>query len=76
MDWWAVGYHIGVCKRGTSGTSYYTGNYHMWKWVASSSSVNIKVIATDPYGNEYECTDVITDGTNYPAYIKSPLTIF
>ena len=75
MDWWCVGYHVGVCKRGTSSTSYYTGNYHMWKWTASSSSVSIKVIATDPYGNEYECTDVITDGTNYPDYIRTPLNI-
>ena len=75
MDWWAVGYHIGVCKRGTSSTSYYTGNYHMWKWTASSSSVKIKVVATDPYGNEYTCEDVITDGTNYPDYIKIPLSI-
>lgn len=77
QDWWATGYHIGVCKRGTgSSTSYYTTNYHMWKWAAKDSNVKISVEAEDPYGNVYTCDEVITDGQNYPDYIKAPLTIF
>ncbi len=77
QDWWATGYHIGVCKRGTgSSTSYYTTNYHMWKWTAKDSSAKISVEAEDPYGNVYTCDEIITDGTNYPEYIKAPLTIF
>ena len=77
QDWWATGYHIGVCKRGTgSSTSYYTTNYHMWKWSAKDASAKIRVEAEDPYGNVYTSDEVITDGTNYPDYIKAPLTIF
>ena len=77
QDWWATGYHIGVCKRGTgSSTSYYTTNYHMWKWSAKDASAKISVKAEDPYGNVYTCDEVITDGTSYPEYIKAPLTIF
>ena len=77
QDWWATGYHIGVCKRGMgSSTSYYTTNYHMWKWSAKDASAKISVEAEDPYGNVYTSDEVITDGTNYPEYIKAPLTIF
>ena len=76
QDWWAIGYHIGVCKRGTSGNSYQTNNYHMWKWTAIDPTAKIKVEAEDPYGNVYTCEDVVTDGLSYPDYIKSPLTIF
>lgn len=75
-DWWAIGYHIGYCQRGMTGTSYYTVNYHMWKWEASSPSAKISVEAHDPYGNVYTCDDIISDGLNYPDYIKTPLTIF
>lgn len=75
-DWWATGYHIGVCQRGTTVTSYYTANYHMWKWTASGPDVKIKVEAVDPYGNVYTCEDVVTDGLDYPDYIKIPLSIF
>jgi hypothetical protein len=77
QDWWATGYHIGVCQRGTgASTSYYTTNYHMWKWSAKDASAKISVEAEDPYGNVYTSDEVITDGTNYPDYIKAPLTIF
>lgn len=76
QDWWAIGYHIGVCKRGTSGSSYQTANYHMWRWTAKDPSAKIKVEAEDPYGNTYTCEDVVTDGLKYPDYIKVPLTIF
>ena len=48
----------------------------MWKWTAIDPTAKIKVEAEDPYGNVYTCEDVVTDGLNYPDYIKSPLTIF
>ena len=73
QDWWMIGYHIGVCKRGTSGNAYQTANYHMWKWEAMNPSAKISVEAIDRLGNIYTCDDVITDGTNYPEYIKAPL---
>ena len=75
QDWWAIGYHIGVCKRGTSGSSYQTANYHMWKWRATNSSVKIRVEAEDPHGNVYKCDEIVTDGLNYPSYIKVTLNI-
>lgn len=76
QDWWAIGYHIGYCNRGASGSSYQTNNFHMWKWTAIDPTAKIKVEAEDPYGNVYTCEDVVTDGTNYPDYIKTPLKIF
>ena len=76
QDWWAIGYHIGYCKRGTSGSSYQTANYHMWRWSAKDPSAKISVEATDPYGNTYTCSDVVTDGQNYPENIKIRLSIF
>lgn len=76
QDWWAIGYHIGYCKRGTSGSSYQTANYHMWRWSSKNPSAKITVEATDPYGNTYTCSDVVTDGQNYPENIKIRLSIF
>jgi hypothetical protein len=75
QDWWSIGYHIGVCQRGTSSTSYYTTNYHMWCWASTNSSAKISVKAYDPHGNEYSCDQIITDGLNYPEYIKTPLNV-
>jgi hypothetical protein len=75
QDWWAIGYHIGVAKRGTSGSSYQTANYHMWKWYAKDSTAKISVEAEDPHGNVYTCDEIVTDGQNYPSYIKAPLNI-
>lgn len=74
-DWWAIGYHIGVCGRGTSSTSFYTLNYHMWCWASVNTSAKITVEATDPHGNTYTCDEMITDGEAYPDYIKAPLNI-
>ena len=48
----------------------------MWEWTATDSNVKISVEAQDPYGNVYMCDDIVTDGQNYPNYIKSPLSIF
>lgn len=76
QDWWATAYHIGYCNRGASGSSYYKANYHMWKWTAINPSAKISVEAIDPYGNTYTCDEIITDGENYPDYIKVPLSIF
>ncbi len=72
QDWWAIGYHIGVVGRGTgTSTSYYTNMFHMWKYVLKDANATVKIVATDPFGTEYTCTEVVTDGTNYPSYIKA-----
>ena len=70
QDWWAIGYNIGVVGRGTSSTSYYTNEFHMYKAVLKSATSKVEVRATDPYGNEYTCSEVIEDGTKYPEYIS------
>ena len=71
QDWWAIGYHIGVVGRGTSGTSYYTNMFHMFTYTLSSASSSVKVEAIDPYGNTYTCTDVISSDCYYPSYIPA-----
>ena len=62
QDWWAIGYHIGVIGRsGTSG-SYHTNCFHMYKHtLTNKSATNIKVVATDEYGNKYEQTKITGD---------------
>ena len=70
QDWWSIGYHIGVVGRGRTSTSYYTNMFHMWKYTLSNPSASVKVVATDPYGNKYECSDVVSADCDYPAYIK------
>lgn len=70
QDWWAIAYHIGVVGRGRTSTSYYTNMFHMWKYTLSNPSASVKVVATDPYGNKYECSDVISSDSYYPSYIK------
>lgn len=70
QDWWAIGYHIGAVGRGTSSTSYYTNMFHMWKYTMSDPNASIEVIATDPYGNKYSCSEVIDSDCSYPSYIK------
>ena len=70
QDWWAIGYHIGVVGRGTSSTSYYTNMFHMFKYELKSATSKVKVVATDPYGNQYTCTEIMS--TLYPDYVKIP----
>ena len=62
QDWWAIGYHICVIGRsGTSG-SYHTNCFHMYKHtLTNKSATNIKVVATDEYGNKYEQTKITGD---------------
>ena len=60
QDWWAIGYHIGVIKRESSG--YYVNNFHMYKHtLTNKSATSIKVVATDEYGNKYEQTKITGD---------------
>lgn len=69
QDWWAIGYHIGVVGRGLSGTSYYTANYHMYKYDMKDPSASVKVVATDGYGNKYTCSEIISEDGFYPPYV-------
>lgn len=71
QDWWCIGYHIGIVGRGMSNTSYYTTQYHMYRYDLKNASSSVKVVATDSFGNSYECSEIVTDtynSGNYPAY--------
>ena len=70
QDWWAIGYHIGVRGRGVNNTSYYTSMFHMYTYTLKDENASIKVVATDGYGNTYECTDVVSQDCWYPDYVK------
>ena len=64
QDWWAIGYHCGVVGRGNIGgsnrNSYIPVCTHLFKYTLKKANADIKVIATDPYGNKYEETKVIS----------------
>ncbi|MBQ0081038.1 MAG: calcineurin-like phosphoesterase family protein [Alistipes sp.] len=73
QDWWAIGYNIGVVGRGHKGgkrNSYMTGCYHMYKYTLSNANAQVKVVATNQFGDAYECTTIEPD-LNYPPYCKS-----
>lgn len=69
-DWWAVGYHIGVLGRGVKSESYYTSMFHMYTYTLKNPDATVRVEATDPYGNTYSCSEVISTDSYYPAYMK------
>lgn len=71
QDWWAIGYNIGVVGRGTSSTSYYTNEFHMYKFTLKNASAKVMVEAEDPYGTVYRCDELIEDGTKYPSYVAA-----
>lgn len=60
QDWWAIGYHIGVIKRETSG--YYVNNFHMYKHtLQNKDATEIRVEATDEFGRKYVQTKITGD---------------
>lgn len=69
QDWWAIGYHIGVRARGRTSTSYYTNMFHMYTYTLKDPNASVKIVATDGYGNKYECTDIIGTDCWYPDYV-------
>lgn len=71
QDWWAIGYHIGVVGRGRSTTSYYTNQFHMWKYTLKDANASIKVEVSNPYGKTFTTTEVISSDCYYPSYIKA-----
>ncbi|MBR5703946.1 MAG: calcineurin-like phosphoesterase C-terminal domain-containing protein [Bacteroidales bacterium] len=76
QDWWAAAYPVGVLGRGFNGNNlqpygdFQDSCYHMYKYTMKNASASVKVIATDGFGNRYECTDVIEEDCWYPDYIK------
>jgi len=76
QDWWAAAYPVGVLGQGFNGNNlkaygdFQDSCYHMYKYTMQDPSATIKVVATDGFGNSYECTDVISEDCWYPDYIK------
>ena len=61
QDWWSIGYHIGVVGRGKN-SSYSNACFHMYKYTLKNPNcTNIKVEATDRFGNTYTCSEITAD---------------
>ena len=76
QDWWAAAYPVGVLGNGFNGNNlkaygdFQDSCYHMYKYTMRNPSASVKVVATDGFGNRYECTDVIETDCFYPDYMK------
>jgi hypothetical protein len=69
-DMYAIGYHIGVMGAGAYTSGGLTKCWSMWKYTLTNpEATNIKVVATDRFGRQYECS-TITEGTNYSLVVK------
>ena len=76
QDWWAAAYPVGVLGQGFNGNNlkaygdFQDSCYHMYKYTMKDASASVKVVATDGFGNRYECSDVIEEDCWYPDYMK------
>ena len=76
QDWWAAAYPVGVLGQGFDGDNlkaygdFQDSCYHMYKYTMKNPSATVKVVATDSFGNRYECTDVISEDCWYPEYMR------
>ena len=67
LDWWIVGYHTGVLglgdpKNDEKHSGNYKDNFHMYKWTLKNANAkDIKVEATDQWGNTYSCSTITGD---------------
>ena len=87
-DWWAIGYNVGVVGRGHFRNSH-RNNYcarctHMYMYRLKNAKAKVRVVATDPFGNQYEQSHIVegnalTDFQNIygenvpPKYEPSPV---
>ena len=62
-DWWAIGYNVGVVGRGHIGNSNRKNHCprcaHMYIYKLKNAKAKIRVVATDPFGNKYEQSQVL-----------------
>lgn len=63
VDWWAIGYLIGVrgWSKRSQALSAANNMYHIESSLLADDKAwdDIRVVATDPYGNTYSCTEFI-----------------
>lgn len=67
QDWWTIGCHVGYYGYGTNATSFYGSCYHMFRYTLKDPDATVKVVATDMYGQKFECSDITTEC--YPDYV-------
>ena len=77
QDWWTQAYHLGVLGKGfkngnlnPSDSDYMDHCYHMYKYTMTNPSASIRVVATDTFGNQYTCTEVVDQDCWYPDYMR------
>lgn len=68
QDWWSIGYEKGVLHMNLDTYPHCTD--HMFIYTLKDPSAKVNVVATDPYGNKFSCSDIIESGTEYPSYLK------
>ena len=66
LDWWAIGYHTGVLGKGYGDAGKRNGQMkectHMYKYTLKNSSAkDIRVEATDQWGNVYKSSEIMGD---------------
>lgn len=58
-DAWSMGYHIGMLDRNPS--NYSPLCTHLYVYLVQNPKADIKVVATDGFGNVYEQDEIVTD---------------
>ena len=67
QDWWATGYIKGVYGYRTNSRQNYGSCSHLYHYSLQNPDAEVEVVATDPYGNTFRCSEIISDGTSYPS---------
>lgn len=63
-DMYYIGFYLGVLGKSDSSTGSKGAVHHLYRYKLKNKNANIKVVATDRFGNEYTETK-ITSGTDY-----------
>jgi len=59
QDAWSKGYHLGILNRNPD--NYSTRTTHLYHYTLQNPNAQVRVVATDSFGNVYEQTQVTTD---------------
>lgn len=66
QDAWSKGYHLGVLNRNPD--NYSTRTTHLYRYTLQNPAAQVRVVATDSFGNVYEQTNWTTDLATAIAY--------
>ena len=67
-EMFATGLYMGVMGRTFTATGSTGRCYHLYKYRIRNKNATIKVVAKDPFGNVYECDDIIEEADYSYAY--------